>query len=131
MECGIAPAAGTLYDMPRILSTIPILPALDLAETLAFFNRLGFVTVHVFNDDYAITQRTGVEIHFWACEDRQIAENTACFVRVMNIDRLYYEFTRKGVQVSAPENKPWGEREFSIVDPNGNLLRFSEALEVA
>lgn len=116
----------------RILSTIPILPALNLAETLAFFDRLGFATVHVFSDEYAITQRGGVEIHFWACEDRNIPDNSACFIRVTSIDRLYYEFVGKGIQqVSPPENKPWGEREFSVIDPNGNLLRFSEGLEAA
>jgi hypothetical protein len=36
---------------------------------------------------------------------------------------------RKGIpRQDVLEDKPWGMREFAIVDPNGNLLRIGQTL---
>ena len=44
------------------------------------------------------------------------------------MDRLYVELDAQGVvHPSAPiEDKPWGSREFGILDPDGNLVTFAE-----
>ena len=64
----------------QIKSTIPVLASLNLAESVAFYaGRLGFTKVSQY-DDYAIVVRDGAEIHFWFCADRNIAENTSCYL---------------------------------------------------
>ena len=72
--------------------------------------------------------RDAVQIHFWPCSERHIAENTSCRVQVSDVDRLYVELDAQGVvHPSAPfEDKPWGAREFGILDPDGNLVTFAE-----
>ena len=110
----------------QIKSTIPVLASLNLSESVAFYtDRLGFTKVGQY-DDYAIVVRDGAEIHFWSCPDRNIAENTSCYIRVMDTQRLFEEFAGKGVPVKQPAVRPWGMKELYVIDPHGNLLKFGE-----
>jgi len=49
-------------------------------------------------------------------------------VYVAGIDDLFNELQSEGViHPNAPlETKPWGSREFGILDPDGNLVTFAE-----
>ncbi|WP_421956601.1 bleomycin resistance protein [Polaromonas sp.] len=110
----------------KVLSTVPILASLDLAESIAFYTgKLGFVLMAQM-EGYAILGRDGCEIHFYACDNALIAENTACYVRTPDTDALYEEFRGRGTTVGPPEVRPWGMRELYVLDPHGNLLKFGE-----
>jgi len=112
---------------------IPILPARDLYETRAFYERLGFQAAGWWPTQfggYAILRRGDLSMHFFLFEDISPYQNYAqCYWRVNDVDALYAEFqtadlSRSGIPRLDPvEDKPWGMREFSIVDPNGNLVR--------
>ena len=115
---------------------IPILPSRSVSDTLAFFRRLGF-DGKVWGDPYAyaILRRGTVELHFFTQPDlRPAASSAACYIRVSNVDDLYHTFAsaelpRKGIpRQDVLEDKPWGMREFAIVDPDGNLLRIGQPL---
>ena len=109
-----------------INSTIPVLASLNLQESIDFYTgRLGFKALGRF-DDYAIVGRNNAEIHFWACNDRHIAENTSCYIRTADTQALYDEFRAKGLQISEPVSQPWGMKELYVIDPHGNLLKFGE-----
>ena len=56
-----------------VSATIPILPARDIAEAVAFYARLGFALMGDPYPDYALVRRDGCVIHFWRCADRVIA----------------------------------------------------------
>jgi catechol 2,3-dioxygenase-like lactoylglutathione lyase family enzyme len=108
-------------------NAIPILASLDMEKTLAFYRRLGFRLLVHYGNDYARLIRDEVELHFWGCEDPLIARNTACCVRVADAAALRREFESRSIEnLSAIEQKPWGEVEFSLVDPSGNLIRFAQ-----
>jgi len=112
---------------------IPILASLDLEETLAFYNKLGFSTGNIF-PDYAIVVRGSMELHFWTCHERHIAENTACYLRVSDVDALHDEFRRLDLspgRMDQVADMPWGMREFHVWDPHGNLLRIGQSIEGA
>jgi len=107
---------------------IPILASLDLEATQRFYSeRFGF-TARSNYPDYAIVERDEVEIHFWLTDDPAIPKQTACYVRVTSIDSLYAEYLAKGVvHPNGPlTDKPWGQREFAVLDGDGNLIRFGE-----
>lgn len=111
---------------PQIQNTIPVLASLDLQESVDFYSRrLGFNRLSQ-SDDYAIVGRDGAEIHFWACQDRQIAENTSCYIRTADTQALYQELTGRGLALREPVIQPWGMKELYIIDPHGNLLKFGE-----
>jgi uncharacterized glyoxalase superfamily protein PhnB len=45
-------------------------------------------------------------------------------------DALYSELLGKGADVqSGPTSQPWGLREFSVLDPEGNRLTFGQTFE--
>jgi len=49
-------------------------------------------------------------------------------VHVAGIDELFNELNGQGVvHPNAPlQNKPWGSREFRVLDEDGNLITFAE-----
>ncbi|WP_334187305.1 bleomycin resistance protein [Noviherbaspirillum sp.] len=109
-----------------IQSTVPVLPSLDLQQTVDFYtNKLGFREAGRY-PDYAILVRDGCEIHFWPCDDRRIAENSSCYIRG-NTQRLYEDFTSRGLDIKEPAVRPWGMKELYVIDPHGNLLKFGES----
>lgn len=114
---------------PVLLAATPVLASLDIPRSVDFFcTKLGFSPVHAEPGVYGIVTRDGVQIHFWACVDRAIAEATSCRVRVRGIDSLYAAVEPLGiVHPRAPlAAKPWGTREFGILDPDGNLITFAQ-----
>jgi catechol 2,3-dioxygenase-like lactoylglutathione lyase family enzyme len=118
-------------------AAVPILPARDLLETRAFYERFHFEAKGWWPDafgGYAIMVRDGLELHFFAFPDLQPGDNYAgCYWRVGDVDALYdacrAELPGSGIpRVTPAENKPWGMREFAMVDPNGNLIRVGQPI---
>jgi hypothetical protein len=113
----------------QFITAIPKLASLNIERSVAFFLRLGFTQSAVY-PDYGIVQRDEVQLHFWRCEDANIPKATGCRVNVIGIDALFEAFNVQGViHPNDPlSTKPWGMREFSILDPDGNLVTFAEQL---
>ena len=113
----------------NFIAAIPVLASLDIERSADFFvTKLGFTKVHVAAGAYGIVSNGPVEIHFWACADRLIAEATSCRVQVRSIELLYLQCQQNGiVHPKGPlETKPWGAKEIAILDPDGNLVTFYE-----
>ncbi|HEX6901834.1 MAG TPA: VOC family protein [Thermoanaerobaculia bacterium] len=116
----------------------PILPARDLEETRAFYEQLGFVSWHGGRGawGYDIVSRGHLVVHFFAEPGLAPGENeTSCYWRVKDADRFYQELARLGLpsegipRLTAPVDQPWGMREFTLVDPSGNLVRIGHDLD--
>jgi catechol 2,3-dioxygenase-like lactoylglutathione lyase family enzyme len=114
---------------------IPILPSRSVNETLTFYRRLGFVGKLHSHGDYAIVTRGTLELHFFTHRELRPAESSAmCYLRVLDVASIYREIAlaelpRTGIpRQDALEDKPWGMREFALVDPDGNLLRIGQVL---
>lgn len=116
--------------------TIPLLPGRSIERTVAFYRRLGFVgDAHPHDAGYAILTRGNVELHFFAHPDLDPAACYAgCYIRVGDVDAVYAAM--RGAQLPVHgiprldpvSDKPWGMREFAIVDENGNLLRIGQVI---
>jgi catechol 2,3-dioxygenase-like lactoylglutathione lyase family enzyme len=117
--------------VPSLTRACPILPAPDVRAAAAWYrDHLGF-TIRLLVDGYGIIERDGIELHFWTCDDRRIAENTSAYVRVDGIEafRRALPGIAGGGRISALETRSWGMCEFYVWDPSGNLLRFGERIE--
>ena len=119
------------YDL-----AIPTLPCRSMSATVEFYKRLGFEGgAHEFNSEYAILRRGAVELHFFAHKELVPAESSAgCYIRVLDVESIYRaispsQLPRTGIpRMDTLEDKPWGLREFSVVDPDGNLLRIGQII---
>ena len=114
---------------------IPILPSRSLNDTLAFYRRLGFDGEVLGFGNYAILRRGTVELHFFAHPELRPAESYAgCYIRVTDVERIYLaiklaQLPQKGIPRQDPlEDKPWGMREFAVVDLDGNLIRIGQQI---
>jgi hypothetical protein len=114
---------------------IPILPSRNLSDTLNFYRRLGFDGfIHSYGD-YAILMRGTLELHFTTQRGIKPEKSVSCcYLRVSKVDALHWEFTqanlpRQGIPRLEPlETKPWGMKEFAVVDPDGNLVRIGQVV---
>ena len=120
------------YDL-----AIPTLPSRSPEATVEFYKRLGFEGgLHEYNNEYVILRRGSIELHFFKHQELDPAESSAgCYLRVQDVQDLYSscrfaQLPPKGIpRMEALEDKPWGLREFAVVDIDGNLLRIGQIIE--
>lgn len=115
---------------------IPILPSRSVHATVAFYESLGFAGgPHEFDSGYAILERGDIELHFFLHKELVPERSSAsCYLRVKDVEGFYRsctncELPRTGIpRLEALEDKPWGLREFAVVDPDGNLIRVGQII---
>ena len=115
-----------------LTSIHPKLPMRDKATTRAYYvNKLGFAVVG--NDEHAhylMVERDGSEIHFFLFKDLDPKENYGqVYIRTDAIDELYRSLLSSGAPIhpNGPlTTKPWGQKEFALLDPDNNLLTFGQ-----
>ena len=114
-----------------LTALIPKLPMRDAVATRAYYvDQLGF-TVKGQYADYLILDRDGLELHFFmhAALDPRTNDGQV-YIRTTAIDDLYRSLVDRGVAIhpnGALANKPWGQQEFALLDPDHNLLTFGQA----
>ena len=118
--------------MKHLNRAAPVLASLNIAKTIAFYKTiLGFDKLGYMDENYAVIGRDKVEIHFWKCDNKIHPENTSCYIYVQDINTLYKEMKHAGVvHPNGPiEDKPYGIREFAILDQDGNLIKFGQYIQ--
>ena len=110
----------------------PILPSRNFEETARFYEGLGFAVASQYHppDAYLIMRRGGIELHFFPHFDLDPAASYAgCYIRVADVDAWFDGARRTGLpragipRIVALCDRPWGMREFAIIDPSGSLIR--------
>ncbi len=113
----------------------PKLPMRDKAATKDFYlNQLGFQELG--NADYAgylMIQKDNIQIHFFEFKELDPKENYGqVYIRTEGIDKLYQSLVDKKINIHPAGNlqtKSWGQKEFSLLDPDNNLLTFGESIK--
>lgn len=119
--------------MSLLRSIIPKLPSRNLQTTRSFYEeKLNFRKVGGDYPDYLMMMGDGIEIHFFLFPDLDPKENYGmCYIRVSDIERLYEDLKNKNAPFPSAGHlkaKPWGQKEFAIIDPDTNLLTFGEGI---
>ena len=128
-----------------MLQAYPNLPVRDVAGSVAFFrDEVGLPPRHQ-EAGFAILSRDAVEVHLWQADDQSwrtrrvdkpivsaaesfLAGTVSCRIRVEGVEESYASLRPLGiVHNNAPlRDQPWGNRDFAILDPDGNLVTFFE-----
>lgn len=116
-----------------LIDVNPKLPMRNKAATKEYYvDKLGFSVAGDY-DDYLIVQKDKIQLHFFLFKELDPKENYGqVYIRTDNI-KEFYEQLLSGNKVPIHPNgplqqKPWGQIEFSLLDPDSNLLTFGQAL---
>jgi uncharacterized glyoxalase superfamily protein PhnB len=121
--------------LPKLGNISPFIPAgQDVEKAIAFYEQqLGFTTVYREGEPVtmAIVKRDSAQIFLQQNDDKHLAEWTTFRIQVEQIEQLYQEFQAKGGTMIHPngklQTKPWGTKEFAVVDLAGVCITFYEA----
>jgi hypothetical protein len=111
----------------------PKLPMRDKTKTKVYYALLGFFELGDQQyDDYLMMQNDLIEIHFFKFIDLNPKENYGqVYIRTENIEGLYQAVLDKSIPVHHNGHlsiKAWGQKEFSLSDPDFNLLTFGQKM---
>ncbi len=111
----------------------PKLPMRDKTVTKDFYiNKLGFELFGSADFDfYLMVRKDQVQIHFFEFRELDPAENYGqVYIRTNDIDALYASMLENNISIHPNgklQTRPWGQKEFSLLDPDSNLLTFGQA----
>lgn len=111
----------------------PKLPMRDKAVTKDFYvNKLGFdVFGEADYDGYLMVSKDDIQIHFFEFKTLDPKENYGqVYIRTDNINEWYKLALDKNVNIPQAghlQTKPWGQKEFAILDPDNNSLTFGQS----
>jgi catechol 2,3-dioxygenase-like lactoylglutathione lyase family enzyme len=118
---------------PRELRRIsPIFQVRNLGEALLHYRSLGFDAFpDEDGDHYGFAQRDGVEVHLAVLAQNEPPSPAAAYLYVRDADALFEEWSRPEIAgiTNTVEATPYGLREGSHVDPDGNVIRFGSPVE--
>ena len=113
----------------------PKLPMRNKALTRDFYlNQLGFRELGSTDyDEYLMIEKDDIEIHFFEFKELDPKENYGqVYIRTDDIDGFYQTLLDKKVSIhpNGPlQIKPWQQKEFSLLDPDNNLLTFGQSIK--
>lgn len=114
-----------------LTAIIPKLPMRDKNATIVYYSRLGFQLLNEY-DDYVIFEMNQIEIHFFEFKALKPLENYGqIYIRANAIEHLYQDLIEADIDIHPNgklDLKPWGQIEFSLLDPDNNLLTFGQSV---
>jgi len=112
----------------------PKLPMRDKSATKDFYiNKLGFQEFGSADfAGYLMVQKDSIQIHFFEFKALDPKENYGqVYIRTDNIERFYQSLLDQKIRIHPNGQlslKPWGQMEFSLLDPDNNLLTFGQSM---
>jgi hypothetical protein len=112
----------------------PKLPMRDKSATKEYYiNRLGFELMGKSDySEYLMIKKDSIEIHFFLFKELNPSENYGqVYVRTNDIDGLYEALLKNKIDIhpnGGLQIKPWGQKEFSLLDPDNNCITFGQAV---
>lgn len=117
-----------------LTSVNPKLPMRNKAATRDYYiNKLDFRELGSADyEEYLMVEKDNIEIHFFLFEELDPKENYGqVYIRTNDIDKLYQSILDRKITIhpGGPlQVKPWGQKEFSLLDPDHNLLTFGQSV---
>lgn len=94
-----------------------------------YINQLGFQEIGDY-EGYLMVKKDDIEIHFFEFKEIDPKENYGqVYIRTEDIDKLYQSLLDNKTIIHPNgqlQTKPWGQKEFALLDPDNNLLTFGQ-----
>jgi predicted enzyme related to lactoylglutathione lyase len=120
---------------PSFQCVSPVFLTTNLEAALTYYREvLGFSVAMSSPPAYAIVKRGEVELHLagpMLAQDHRPGQGS-CYVFTNDVDALHAELARRGaLKLVAPEDRPYGMRDFCCSDPDGNKIGFGQPVKPA
>ncbi len=108
---------------------MPSFPVDDVGASVAHYRDILGFSVNYQQHDLAVLDRDSIRLLLTARTGKSQGIATCC-VYVRDADLLYEELRTKAAGVGEPPvSRPWGLRDFTVVDPDGNEIVFAQTFE--
>lgn len=111
---------------------VAIVPARDMAASIAFYAKLGFAVEGDHGDYCLLADGRGWEVHLrhtpgWPAtvEDNPVG----LYLYVDDVDAIADRVRDAIIEPQGPHVRPWGTYEFAVSDPSGTLVRIGRSLD--
>jgi catechol 2,3-dioxygenase-like lactoylglutathione lyase family enzyme len=98
----------------------------EMAESVAFYDKLGFEVSYGGPDAPFTTMRAGQSVVNLRQAATSGGAGSRVILRVRGVDALHRDLVGKGLGPTAPRDAEWGERYFEIPDPQGVVISCAE-----
>lgn len=115
---------------PKFETVTPRLPVTDVEKALVFYvEQLGFELGWKWGDPttHGNVCRDSISIDLISMREGRRGPAMA-YVQLNGVDAYFSELKARKLDLSEPEDRPYGMRDFEVVDPDGNRLAFGEPL---
>ena len=98
-----------------------------------YVNKLGFKQFGNDYNEYLMVSKDNIQIHFFEFKELDPKYNYGgVYIRLDDIDDYYQLMVERNKESIHPAGhlqvKPWGQKEFAMLDPDNNLLTFGQSL---
>ena len=114
---------------PMLEQALPHLPVDDVAAAITYYRDVLGFSINYAQDDLGVMYRDNLT--FLLIERTEAHTGIGSFTAyIKNADSLYDEFVSKGADIEAPPvSRPWGLRDFTVIDPCRNRVTFAQPFE--
>ena len=127
----VCPACvGWLRARLGVVDSTPILPVRDMDASIVFYERAGFDVRRYDGGGYSFVTVDYNSVFDLDVTDAPMEPATnyaGCYLIVPAVDEWHDRLASLDLDVTAVEDQPWGMREFTLVDPSGNRVRFGQS----
>ena len=120
--------SSALKSATRLEAVTPRLPVRDVDDALTFYlERLGFTLGWKWGNPttHANVCRDSISFDLIALPLERCGTALA-YVQLSGVDAYFSELMSRHVKLTEIGDRPYGMRDFEVVDPNGNRIAFGE-----
>jgi len=101
----------------------------DMPRSVAFYRKLGFEPVYGGERaTFSSLKAGGAFVNLAASPGYEHRWWGRAIFRVDDVDAHHRMLQMQGLTTDPPQDAPWGERFFHVIDPDGHELSFTELL---
>jgi len=117
------------HQQRMLRRVMPELPLTNVAAGVAHYRDVLGFEINYAQDDIGVMDRDGQRLLLIARTPEHSGIGSCSFY-VVDADGMHAELRAKGANVQGePVSQPWGLREFSVLDLEGNRLTFAQTFE--
>jgi predicted enzyme related to lactoylglutathione lyase len=114
---------------PMLLQILPKFPLTNVPAGVVYYRDVLGFSINYAQDDFGVMERDKATI-LLVPRSEELRGIGSCYVYVRDADALHTELTASGAKVQgAPVSRPWGLRDFTVLDLEGNEISFGQPFE--